>query len=97
MHVKVISRRLFRMSQKETLIPLLQKLQKFAEEAPGFVSRATYSSLKDPGEYIVISEWKTADSWIEWMNVKQVRQLQWEIDSILGEKTVFDIYRPESF
>ena len=97
MHVKVISRRLFRISQKENIIPLLQSLQQSAEKANGYVSRSTYSNLKDPGECIVISEWKTADDWIEWMNGKDVQHLQWEIDSILGEKTMFDVYRPEDF
>lgn len=97
MDVKVISRRVFRISQKEKLIPLLKKLQKLAEKEDGFISRSTYSSLNDPGEYIVISEWKSADNWIEWMNRKKVQQVQWEIDSLIGEKTFFDVYRPEEF
>jgi heme-degrading monooxygenase HmoA len=95
--VKVISRRLFRISQKENFIPLLKQLQESAREQPGFISRATCSSLKDPGEYIVISEWESADDWIAWMGSKQVRDIQWKIDSLVGEKTFFDIYRPEEF
>lgn len=97
MYVKVISRRLFRISKKEKLIPLLQSLRKSAEKEEGFISRSTYSSMNDPGEYIVISEWKTADDWIRWINKKKVQQLQWDIDSILGEKTLFDVYLPENF
>ena len=97
MYVKVISRRNFRLSEKDNLAPLLKKLRKSAESEKGFISRTTYSSLNDPGRVIVISEWKNADNWIEWMNKKRVKKLQWEIDSLIGEKTFFDVYRPEEF
>ena len=97
MYVKVISRRVFRLSEKDTLTPLLKELRKSAEREKGFISRTTYSSLNDPGEVIVISEWKAADDWIEWMNKKKVKKIQWEIDSVIGEKTFFDVYRPEDF
>ena len=97
MYVKVISRRSFRLSEKDSLTPLLEKLRKSAESEKGFISRTTYSSLNDPGDVIVISEWKNADNWIEWMNKKRVKKLQWEIDSLIGEKTFFDVYRPEKF
>lgn len=97
MYVKVISRREFRISQKEKLIPLLKNLRKSAEKEKGFISRSTYSSMNDPGECIVISEWKTADDWLEWMNKKKVQKIQWDIDSLIGEKTFFDVYCPEEF
>jgi len=96
-HVKVISRRLFRISRKEEIKPLLKQLQESAKTQPGFISRSTCSNLKDPGEYIVISEWKSADDWIAWMNTEEVRDIQWKIDSLLGEKTFFDVYCPEDF
>jgi len=97
MYVKIISRRVFKIKQKEKLIPLLQKLRKLAEKQKGFISRTTYSSLSDPGEYIVLSEWKTADDWIEWMDKKKTRKIQGDIDSLIGEKTFFDVFRPENF
>ena len=97
MYVKIISRRVFKIKQKEKLIPLLLKLRKLAEKQKGFISRTTYSSLSDPGEYIVLSEWKTADDWIEWMDKKKTRKIQGDIDSLIGEKTFFDVFRPEKF
>lgn len=97
MYVKIISRRVFKIKQKEKLIPLLQKLRKLAEKQKGFISRTTYSSLSDPGEYIVLSEWKSADDWIEWMDKKKTRKIQGDIDSLIGEKTFFDVFRPEKF
>lgn len=97
MHVKVISRRLFRISQKDEVIPLLKQLQEKARQQQGYISRSTCSSLNDPGEYIVISEWKTADDWLDYMNNEAVQEIQWKIDSLIGEKTFFDVYRPEEF
>lgn len=97
MQVKIISRRVFRIDQKDKLVPLLQQLRKHAEKQKGFISRATYSSLNDPGEYIVISEWKTADDWINWMNKNKTREIQGNIDSLIGEKTFFDVFKPEEY
>lgn len=97
MYVKVISRRVFRVSHREKLVPLLKSLRASAERQPGFISRATFSKLNDPGEFIVMSEWETADDWAEWMGRKEVRDIQWQIDSLIGEKTFFDVYREEDF
>ena len=54
------------MAQRDKLIPLLKDLRELASKQKGFVSRFTYSNLNDPGEYIISSEWDTADNWIEW-------------------------------
>ena len=97
MYVKVISRRQFRIEQKDKLIPLLKRLRKLAEKHKGFVSRSTYSSLNDTGEHIVISEWKSTDDWVKWMDRKKTRKIQGDIDSLIGEKTFFDIYRPKTY
>ena len=97
MPVTVISKREFRIEQRDKLIPLLQQLRNNAEKQKGFISRATYSSMNDPGEYIVISEWETVSSWRKWMDKKETRNIQGKIDSLLGEKTFFDVYLPEEF
>ena len=51
MPVMVISRRMFKIEQREKLIPLLQQLRNHAKKQKGFISRATYSSINDPGIY----------------------------------------------
>lgn len=97
MSVLVISKRIFRMDQTKRLVPLLKALRVEAEKLQGFVSRTTYSKMNDPGECIVISAWETADQWSKYMNQKEVKDLQWQVDSLIGEKTVFEIYQPEEF
>jgi heme-degrading monooxygenase HmoA len=83
------------MDQTEKLTPLLRELRAASEKQPGFISRKTYSKLSDPAEYIVMTEWTTVDDWINWMNQKKARDIQGEIDSIIGEKTFFEVYKPE--
>lgn len=97
MSVLIIIKRVFRMDQTKQLVPLLKKLRTESEKQPGFISRTTYSKFNDPGELVVIMEWETADDWIKWMDHKEAKDLQWQIDSIIGEKTFFEIYKPEDF
>jgi len=97
MSVTILSKRLFKLDQKENLIPLFKELRDLANKQNGFISRGTFSSLTDPGEYIVISEWETVDDWRNWMDKKETRKIQGKIDSLLGEKTFFDVYLPEEF
>jgi heme-degrading monooxygenase HmoA len=85
------------MDQTKQLVPLLEKLRTEAEKQPGFISRTTYSKLNDPGELVVVMEWTTVDDWLKWMDHEVAKDLQWQIDSIIGEKTFFDIYKPEAF
>jgi heme-degrading monooxygenase HmoA len=97
MSVMVIIKRVFRMDKTNEIVPLLRELRAQSERQPGFISRATYSKMSDPGEFIVVTEWETADAWMAWMNQKEARDLQWKIDSLIGEKTFFEIYQPEDF
>ena len=97
MSVMVIIKRVFRMDQTEKLIPLLKELREKSAEQTGYISRTTYSKMSDPGELIVITHWETADDWIRWQNHEKAKKLQWEIDSIIGEKTFFEVYTPEEY
>jgi heme-degrading monooxygenase HmoA len=97
MSVLIIIKRVFRMDQTKQLVPLLKELRIKAEKQPGFISRTTYSKLDDPGELVVIMEWQTVDDWVKWMDNKEAKDLQWRVDSIIGEKTVFQVYKPEDF
>ena len=97
MSVLIVIKRVYRMDQTKQLVPLLKELRTKSEKQAGFISRATYSKLNDPGELIVVMEWKTVDAWMKWMDHQDARDLQWQIDSIIGEKTFFDVYKPEDF
>lgn len=97
MSVTVISKRVFTLKHKEKIIPLLKQLRNHAKKQKGFISRATHKSLNNPDEHVVISLWKTVGHWEKWMAKKKTCRLQGDIDSMIGEKTVFDIYEPDKF
>ena len=97
MKVTVISKRVFKLKKNDKIIPLLKKLRKNAEKQKGFISRATFTNINDTTENIVISEWKSEEQWKKWMQKKKVLSLQGKIDSLIGEKTVFDVYISESY
>lgn len=97
MSVTVITKRVFSMKRYDKLIPLFQKLRDHAKKQKGFVNRKTFSSLTNPGEFISISKWESEDYWKKWMKKKVPRQVQGKIDSLIGEKTIYDIYRPEEY
>lgn len=97
MAIVVISKRVFNIKKPEKLIPLLKALRDHAEKQKGFISRKTYSSLNNPGESIVISKWKSAGDWEKWMGKEKTKKLQGKIDSLIGEKTIYDIYQPEIY
>ena len=85
------------MKNGDKLIPLLKALRNHAEKQKGFISRKTYTSLSNPGESIVISKWKTAGAWEKWMAKEKTKKLQGKVDSLIGEKTIYDIYQPETY
>lgn len=97
MSVMVIIKRDFRMDQTEKLVPLLKELRQLSSEQTGYISRTTYRKTSDPGELIVITHWETVDDWSRWQNHKKAKELQWSIDSIIGEKSIFEVYTPEDF
>lgn len=97
MSVTIVTTRVFGIKQYDKLIPLFQKLRNHAKKQKGFISRKTFSSLNNPGEYISISKWKSENHWKRWMEKEKPRNIQGDIDSLIGEKTIYDIYKPEEY
>jgi len=53
-------------------------------------------SLDNPGEYLVRGEWETVEYWDKWLHSKERRDIQGKIDSLIGEKTFFEVFEPVS-
>ncbi|MFC1516286.1 antibiotic biosynthesis monooxygenase family protein [Thermodesulfobacteriota bacterium] len=92
MPVQVIIRRKWQVSQPEDLLPLLTELRSRAKEQPGYISSDTLRSLEDPEDFLVISKWETADDWNKWVHSRDRRALQGKVDSLIGEKTFYEIF-----
>jgi heme-degrading monooxygenase HmoA len=96
MSIKVMIKRKWQVDKPEELLPLLAALRDTAREQPGFISGETLRSLDDPEDYLVISIWETADDWNKWVQNKKRRDLQGKVDSLIGEKTFYEMFETVS-
>jgi len=94
MPVYVVIKRKFKMNQPEKLIPLMNDLSLRAKEQPGYISTVTLQSTEDLEYYIVISQWETANDWKRWFASKERRDIQGRVDSLIGERTFYEIFQP---
>ena len=96
MPVQVIIKRKWQTDNPEALFPLLAELRSLAKKQTGYISGETLRSLDDPDDYMVISKWETADDWQKWLQSKERRDLQGQVDSLIGERTFYEIFEPVS-
>jgi len=85
-------KRKLKINKPEALLPLLEDLHARATKQPGYISGETLRSLEDPEDFLVVSKWETADDWKKWLQSKERREIQGRVDSMIGEKTFYDIY-----
>ncbi len=94
MAIEVIIRRKYKIDNPEELIPLINQLRSLAVNQPGYISGRTLKGISKPGDYMVISEWQTEEDWENWFNSKDRKDIQHKVDSLIGERTFYDIYEP---
>ena len=92
MSVQVMIKRKWKVDKPLELLPLLEKLHTRAKEQPGYISGETLRSTEDPEDFLVISKWETAEDWKKWLKSKERRDLQGRVDSLIGEKTFYEVY-----
>jgi len=92
MAVKVLVKRHVSEGRWDALREKIDKLRSFSIDQPGYVSGETLRRIDKPDESLVISKWKTRESWERWFASAERRQLQKEVDELLGEPTVYAIY-----
>jgi heme-degrading monooxygenase HmoA len=94
MAVQVISKRKFQINEINKTTPLLKELQILAKAQPGYISRESLRSLDNPGDYLVVSRWNTASDWQRWLKSQKRRDIQGKVDSLIGEKTFYEVFEP---
>ena len=92
MAVKIIIRRKVHKEKEAELVPLLIQLRALATAQPGYVSGETLRNVDHPEEYLVISTWQSVDNWKAWLSSKQRAEIQQKIDTLLGEKSEYNVY-----
>lgn len=96
MAVHVIIKRKIKMNHPEQLIPLLQELRVRAEKQEGYISSETLQSIENPEDLLVVSKWETAENWEIWFDSSERRDIQGRVDSLIGERTFYDLFQPIS-
>jgi len=94
MAIHVVIKRKFKVSDPEKLIPLLSELRERAKFQEGYISTNTLQSADNPEDYLVISQWETVENWNNWYQSKERRNLQGNVDSLIGERTFYEIFKP---
>ena len=94
MAVHVVIKRKFQLRNPERLIPLLSELNERAKLQEGYISTDILQSLDTPEDYLVISKWETEENWKTWFNSRERRDLQGNVDSLIGERTFYEIFKP---
>lgn len=82
------------MNHPEELVPLMAQLSDRARQQEGYISTDTLQSTDNPDEYLVVSKWETEEDWQKWFGSKERRDIQGEIDSLIGERTFYEIFKP---
>lgn len=75
-----------------TLSEMLIELRAMADRQPGYISGETLRNVDDPNEYLVISTWKTLESWNWWLRNTERAELEGRVDALLGASTVYKVY-----
>jgi heme-degrading monooxygenase HmoA len=96
MPVFIIIKRKLKIADPEKLMPLFNRLRDLAKEQPGYISGETLKSLSNPEDYMVISKWETVADWEKWFGSKVRRDVQGQIDSLIGERTFYEPFEPVS-
>ena len=96
MPVHVIIKRKLQVRKPKELFPLLTELRNHARKQRGYIGGETLKNIDDPTEYMVVSTWETADDWKRWVQSKERRDLQGKVDSLIGERTFYEVFEPVS-
>ncbi|MBC8318877.1 MAG: antibiotic biosynthesis monooxygenase [Desulfobulbaceae bacterium] len=94
MAVKILITRSIDKDLVQAVNPLIVKLHTLAMAQPGYISGETLKCIDRPGEYIVISTWRSLEDWNRWHSSQERITLQSTIDSITGKETAYTVYVP---
>lgn len=92
MSVKIIIKRTVPENKIKDLMPLLKRLRIIANNQPGYISGETLKGIDNPANYMVISTWRSLEDWKKWVLSKERTEIQKNIDSLLEDKTLCEIY-----
>ena len=92
MVAKILIKRRIPEKKQNELLPYLIALRKKATAQPGYISGETLKNYHDPEDYLVISTWKSVESWQQWYDSAERKKAQDKIDRLLLSDTQYSVY-----
>jgi heme-degrading monooxygenase HmoA len=92
MAVKILITRSIGQEIAPVVRPLIVELRAHAMKQPGYISGETLKCIDRPGEYLVISTWKSLDEWNKWLASQERKILEEKIAIITGKPTEYVTY-----
>ena len=92
MAVKILIKREVPEKKEKDLNILLREMRTFCTQQPGYISGETLERADQPGQFLVISTWQSADDWRKWTLSPDRAEIQSKIDALLGTETQYEIY-----
>ncbi len=90
--IKVHIKRRVPPKKMEALRILINRLRSMTMGQPGYIAGETLQRVDQPGESMVVSKWRSLDYWQQWVQNDARKEVQSQIDQLLGEETQYEIY-----
>jgi heme-degrading monooxygenase HmoA len=74
------------------LSEILIELRNMANQQPGYISGETMRNVDDRNEYLIISTWKSRESWERWLNHRKRVEIESQLEELIGAPTIYKIY-----
>ena len=93
MSVKILIKRKNSRGKTSELLNLLRQLRFGTMKQSGYISGETLHRIDVPDENLVISTWQSLDAWEKWFTSIERSKIQSQIDDLIGESTLYEIYQ----
>ncbi|MBW1864189.1 MAG: antibiotic biosynthesis monooxygenase [Deltaproteobacteria bacterium] len=78
--------------KKEALLVFINQLRSITLGVPGYIAGETLKRVDKPGESLVVTKWRSIYYWNAWLEGTKRAEIQKQIDSLLGDETLYEIY-----
>jgi len=90
--IRIHIRRKVPEDKADDLKSLINQLRAMTMGTPGYIVGETLKRLDKPGESLVVTKWQSKFYWEQWLQSKERSEIQDNIDQLLEEDTVYEIY-----
>ena len=92
MTVKILITRTIPLDKAKEMLQLFKEMRSLALAQTGYIYGETLESCDRPDVYLIVSNWKSAKDWENWLLNKKRQEIQEKIDSLLGGKTIYEMF-----